>query len=96
MTRRTYTFDDYRRDLARLDGIRRGDAPGLSALLAEKLIADADLVPPASAPPSSAPPVSGVVLRRPTHVGGFARLAPATAAVLRAVGLGARPRTTLR
>lgn len=90
--RRTYTIDDYRRDLARLDALRRSDAPGVSTLLAERVIADAELVPP-SAPPESGP------RRRDTSPGGFVAVPstiPAGPAALRAAGLGPRPNGRVR
>lgn len=92
MTRRTYTLTDYRRDLARLDDLRRSEAPGLSSLLAERLIADAELSPP-SAPPESGP------RRRQTPAGGFVAqrsTIPAGPAALRAAGLTPRPCGRLR
>jgi hypothetical protein len=87
MSARTYTLADYRAALARIDQLRRTGAPGLNALLAERLIADAELAPP-SAPPESA------MVRRPTPVGGFIApraTIPASPAALRACGLAPRP-----
>jgi hypothetical protein len=41
--RRRYTIEQYRADVAKLDAIRRSDAPGISEVLAEALAADAEL-----------------------------------------------------
>lgn len=87
-TRRQYTLDDYKRDLAALD-LRHHDAPALRQLLDEQVTASLEL-----------PPVSAVV-RRPTLLGGLCATVaesakPVTAAVLRAVGLTPRPSGRLR
>jgi hypothetical protein len=85
-TRRTYTINDYRRDLARIAELRATGAPGLNTLLASRLIEDAI--------PESTPPESGVVMRRPTLIGvapPAAAAPPVTPAVLRAMGLSSRP-----
>lgn len=106
MSRRTYTLDQYRRDVASLP-----PAPGLRQTLAAAVIADAELAP------ASVPPASGVQTRRPTLLGVAApppvvgerwaataavlrELAtpepPASDACLRAAGLTPRPSGRVR
>jgi hypothetical protein len=87
-SRRKYTIEQYRADLAALD-LRHHDAPALRRLLDEQITASLEL-----------PPVSAVV-RRPTLLGGLIACAaesakPVSAAVLRAVGLSPRPSGRLR
>jgi hypothetical protein len=82
-SRRTFTIADYREALRVLDA-RRAEAPGLRVELARQVTANADRV--------TEPPPSGV-RRRLTLVGSSTPppMAPVTAAVQRAAGLGPRP-----
>jgi hypothetical protein len=75
-TPRRYTIDHYRADVARLDAIRRSDAPGISEVLANALAADAEV----AAAVEAAPTQSVLRPRRPNLL----------EATLRVVGLAGR------
>jgi len=67
-SRRSYTLDDYRRDVAKLYAVRKSDAPGVSQLLHDALAADEEidmaevvLPTPSTAPP---PPISIIQRKR--------------------------------
>jgi hypothetical protein len=71
-----YTIEQYRADVAKLEAIRRSDAPGISEVLADALAADAEL----AAAVEEVPTQSVLRPRRPNLV----------EAALRAVGLARR------
>jgi len=64
--RRNYTLDDYRRDVAKLDKVRKSDAPGVNQLLNDALAADEeiDLAEVGIPVPSTAPPPMSLIQRR--------------------------------
>lgn len=103
--RKVYTIEDYRRALAKLNALRAGAAPGLTATLAAAVTVDAELAPVSMVVPAGglARRATMVGLAPPAVVGDrwaataavlrelTIEAAPVTPAVLRAVGLAPRP-----
>jgi hypothetical protein len=75
-SRRRYTIEQYRADVAKLDAIRRSDAPGISEMLAGALAADAELAAAVEEVPTQS-------VLRPRRLG-------LVEAALRVVGLSGR------